>query len=1553
MPKSSPQGGGGLAKRLAMILMAVLLIVSGLSGAPAPANAEASSVSITLGDVPAENGIQARAGDNPDGLRTGTLDGKSYWETDKTTGTVYFYMNVDDAYLYDNVDQNVQVTVEYYDAGNGKMVLQYDAESAPFKDAPLYTYTADNAWKTYTFFLSDAKFANRTGGADFRLGIEGGGASAATNEDLKVSSIIVTKTPKPVPPEQVSVTLGAVPVERGISPRAGDNGNGLQTGTLGGKTYWLTNRAQGTSYLYMNVDDGYLYDNSDKDVYVTVEYYDQGSGSFALQYDAESAPFKDSSLFTYKNTGLWKSHTFKLSDAKFANRTNGGDFRIAVEGAGSPGDNPDLRLASVTVKKKAKVNMTRATKVIATNYPTDDIAIADYNAAEFGVVGDGITDDTQALQETLDAAANNGGGVVFVPSGRYKITGTITVPTGVTLRGDWRNPGTGGAVEGTILQAYFGRGNPDETSFIQLQQASGVTNLSVWYPEQSLSDPTAYPWTIEQLSGDSATVANVTLVNSYNGVKIGPAWNELHYLKNVYGTALNTGIFLDYTTDIGRLENVRLSPDYWALSGLAGAPAQAELFGYTTTRAEGVVMGRSDWEYMSDVYLSGFKTGMRVTTRTGSLETANAQFYGVHIDKSNVALKIEGVNDYGLLVTNSSFKASVGDNPTAVYATAGFHSIVQFNNVTIGGSPRNAVLNEGTGVLSFENSTIGSWDAPNGGYGISAGAGSLILGHTVFSQSGNQVHLLGGVKAVTSVNSGYQGVLNLKNDSVGAQVKVDTDNDYVLEPLPAIGGMDVAERPKPASTQLFDVTSAPYAADRTGASSAAGAVKLALLDAGAAGGGTVYLPAGIYRIDEPIIVPSGVELRGSWDVPHHTVGGGTVIFTNHGEGNPNATPFISLEATAGVRGLSVYYDRQNWNAIKPYAWTIQGRGHGVYAIDTTLVDSYLGIDFGTYDTSGHYIDYVAGSPLKEGIYLGGGATGGFMRNVQFNPHYAARSSYPNRPASGEDFNKVWDYQKENLDAFRIGNVKGETIFNTFVYGSLYGIHFVKESGQGPEAAIIGHGTDGSKKGVYVEGAGPAGLAFVNTELVSMSTTDKAYVTVGDQFDSKATFHNSSMWGDPSRSFDIYAGKVRIQQSNLTVVGQIGVNALEGDITLFDSYFQQGQTTHAYAGPNIQRMIVSNNLFNGGLKMNNQAPAKVRGTNVVPISLDANVAPYDVSHPENTNISLTLKNLSIAQPIKGKLELTYPVAYKTKMEPVRFEGVATGQTLTINLPYMASDLIGYKVTLDDGKSYSFLFRIGQSFAAPQKAKNPDVPPILLNSIEQYASVGGAWGGTNDLSAQASVKWDTQKLYFSVEVKDDVHAQSWKNGDIWQGDSIQIGIDMSRKNGSASANVSEMGFALGNDGTVSNWRWRAPTGLATGTINGAQVSIVRNENKKLTTYQIAIPIASLLGAGSAFNPNDPIGFTLLVNENDGAGRKGLLEYNEGIGSTKDATRYGALQLLGGDFAQIQAKSAVKAVLDAVKLRTITSIDTAKNYLNAWIDNVVKNGLLAQLKAIVPKK
>ncbi|EYT84026.1 hypothetical protein CF54_03960 [Streptomyces sp. Tu 6176] len=55
---------------------------------------------------------------------------------------------------------------------------------------------------------------------------------------------------------------------------------------------------------------------------------------------------------------------------------------------------------------------------------------------DFGAQGDGVADDTAAIQTAVEAAATAGGGTLYIPAGRYKLTDAITWASGVNAVGD-------------------------------------------------------------------------------------------------------------------------------------------------------------------------------------------------------------------------------------------------------------------------------------------------------------------------------------------------------------------------------------------------------------------------------------------------------------------------------------------------------------------------------------------------------------------------------------------------------------------------------------------------------------------------------------------------------------------------------------------------------------------------------------------------------------------------------------------------------------------------------------------------------------------------------------------------------------------------------------------------------------------------------------------------------------------------------------------------------------------------------------------------------------
>lgn len=63
-----------------------------------------------------------------------------------------------------------------------------------------------------------------------------------------------------------------------------------------------------------------------------------------------------------------------------------------------------------------------------------------FNVTNFGAQADGRKDDTAAIQSALAAAETNGGGVVYLPRGRYALSDALAIPRRTVLRGereDW------------------------------------------------------------------------------------------------------------------------------------------------------------------------------------------------------------------------------------------------------------------------------------------------------------------------------------------------------------------------------------------------------------------------------------------------------------------------------------------------------------------------------------------------------------------------------------------------------------------------------------------------------------------------------------------------------------------------------------------------------------------------------------------------------------------------------------------------------------------------------------------------------------------------------------------------------------------------------------------------------------------------------------------------------------------------------------------------------------------------------------------------------------
>jgi hypothetical protein len=732
-------------------------------------------------------------------------------------------------------------------------------------------------------------------------------------------------------------------------------------------------------------------------------------------------------------------------------------------------------------------------RIVHTQFSTSDyvIATAVANRAPFSAPSDGRHDATLSIQKAIDHVASLGGGVVFLPTGRYRCDGDIVLREGVTLRGDWSTPENASGrckVAGTILMPTGGRGRINDPPFVAMQRGSGIRDLSIWYPEQDVNNIVAYPWTIAtdpRHTGNNFTVEQVTLVNPYLGMKFGPEFNEMFTVRQVYGTPLHIGLTADSVTDIGRIINVRLGPTYWSASGLTNAPAISNISKYLRANAIGIDIQRSDWQYIYDLGIKDYALGIHF--RKGVDGATLGVLYDTNISGCQTALNVDEVAT-GLAFTRCIFE---GDQAGLV-ASSLFAEDLQFNDCTLQSKRGHAAELDGSGSVRFQNCVLSS---PASAVAVKIDKGSLTLLSCTLAGAGTRISLAKDAsRAIVSSCSFTAGNLKPVMNLCHGAVQIDNRNvEGTLNSYPAV---TLPPDRRPATDKLFNVIDyGARPASTTGSkfpglgsmSDNTAAFRKALKHAGASGGGTVYVPAGYYLLKGNLVIPTGVELRGCFDVPHHTISLGSVLLPTAGRGDDHGTPFILLKPNSGARGLTVWYPGQLADDITPFPWTVRALGHNCWLIDFTAANPYRLADFGTYPCGGHLLRYVAGSPIREGIWVSREA--GVVDSCHFNAHEWVRAATQAPPLTQQaGFNAgdaLIDYQQRHLDAFVFGDCGKELQVNNFVYGCAHGLTLSISQTGGCGGWVINHASDGSSTGVRIAGASPNGCTIINTQIATV------------------------------------------------------------------------------------------------------------------------------------------------------------------------------------------------------------------------------------------------------------------------------------------------------------------------------------------------------------------------------------------------------------------------------------------------------------------------------------
>jgi len=377
-----------------------------------------------------------------------------------------------------------------------------------------------------------------------------------------------------------------------------------------------------------------------------------------------------------------------------------------------------------------------------------------YNVMDYGAKADGATDDTGAIQAAIDAATTTGG-AVRLPAGEYLVAGNLELKESVALLGVNAAQASIGQRKGTILLATAGRGDEDAPPFIHMTHATTVRGLTIYYPEQKCDDITPYPWTF-QLEGFDCTIEDVTLINSYNGIRTGPKNNVRHSIRGVVGAVLRRGIYVDFCTDIGRVENVQFHCHWWSDPAFEGN--WEPVYRYMWENLEAFAFARSDWEYMTNNFVFPARIGWRFVE--GELGAANGHMTGCGADSTQTALQVDKIQPMGLLITGGQFVSFMGDEPVQVRIAPTSAGSVRFVNCAFWGPSRHNAVIEGTGFVSFSDCYFSNWneeatDAPL----VAAKSGRIQVQSSTFATGQPSVALGPDVThAIIRGNNGIAGV---------------------------------------------------------------------------------------------------------------------------------------------------------------------------------------------------------------------------------------------------------------------------------------------------------------------------------------------------------------------------------------------------------------------------------------------------------------------------------------------------------------------------------------------------------------------------------------------------------------------------------------------------------------------------------------------------------------------------------------------------------------------------------------------------------------------------
>ena len=517
-------------------------------------------------------------------------------------------------------------------------------------------------------------------------------------------------------------------------------------------------------------------------------------------------------------------------------------------------------------------------------FPTDDVIVAFCSAtdAAYDLPDDPASADcTPAIQRALDDASAAGGGTVFLPEGRYRLEGMLTIPSNVFLRGRWSPIGPDRPAQGTILMIY---NQEHEQSVLISGSGCGVRDLTFWHPDQQVPDSTGGSSLAESplvIRGQASvvTIENITLINPGRGIDLSQA--STCCLRGIYGSPLHTGLSADRSFAVSRYDSIHFSPDYWTWSKLPGSPPEGGAHAdYMRKHGTGLHIYEMDGFYAGFSTISGYQKGLHFE-RGVSGDDASGELSYFTVTDCDTALYVDDAK--GFRIVGSTLQGS----EYGIWGKDRTHYKMHTTHIE-GGKHSISIKN---GVAELVNCTV-------------TGETEIVGRRTVYRDHHYD-------EPLPPFHKDY--------DRTRKPAKFDLFN---VQDYGAVGD------------RKADDTEALKRAIEAASANGGGIV---LVPDGE------YRITAALDLGEGVELrgnSGGRHVLGN--KPKEQLG--SALFIETGEGDENGTPFLTLGDGSGLRGIGFYYPNQDYKNFKKYPWMVRANGKGNYVIDCSASNPYLGLE---------------------------------------------------------------------------------------------------------------------------------------------------------------------------------------------------------------------------------------------------------------------------------------------------------------------------------------------------------------------------------------------------------------------------------------------------------------------------------------------------------------------------------------------------------------------------------------------------------------------------------